>query len=283
MPLRRVGGSVRVQEAGDGPPVVFVHGASNTGVSWAQLVALLDGHRCLVMDRPGCGLSEPLASSFADVAALRAFADHFVVDVIDGLDLDEAHVISTSYGGYLTMCAALAHPDRIGRVVEMGFLPGARIDRLPFVMRASSVPGLGRIAGAIPANERMVRSMFKQIGLRQALAGGKVTQELIDCFVSILRDTDTMRNELRAGPRLIRPIRGFDEAIMFSPEALAAMRVPYLFIWGEEDPMGGAAEARRFAASVAGAELELVPGAGHAVWIDEPDLVATATRRFLER
>ena len=62
--LERTGLTVRVQEVGQGPAVVLIHGASNSGASWAGLVARLDGFRCLLLDRPGCGLSDPQASPF---------------------------------------------------------------------------------------------------------------------------------------------------------------------------------------------------------------------------
>jgi hypothetical protein len=48
--LGRTGVTVRVQEVGQGPSVVFVHGASNCGTSWAPLVARLDGFRCVMLD-----------------------------------------------------------------------------------------------------------------------------------------------------------------------------------------------------------------------------------------
>ncbi|MBV9934605.1 MAG: hypothetical protein JO367_09925, partial [Actinobacteria bacterium] len=50
--LRRTATRVRVQMVGDGPPVVFVHGASNGGASWATLVNRLEGFRCILLDRP---------------------------------------------------------------------------------------------------------------------------------------------------------------------------------------------------------------------------------------
>ena len=56
--LPRIGVTVRVQELGQGPAVVFVHGGSNSGTSWAQLAAQLSGFRCVMLDRPGCGLSD---------------------------------------------------------------------------------------------------------------------------------------------------------------------------------------------------------------------------------
>ena len=50
---------------------------------------------------------------------------------------------------------------------------------------------------------------------------------------------------------------------------------------GEEDPFGTAEGARRFAARLPNAELELLAGAGHAVWMDDPDHAAATVRRSL--
>lgn len=58
--LARLGINVRVMEVGEGPPAVFIHGATVAGPSWADLAARLPGVRCLLVDRPGCGRSEPL-------------------------------------------------------------------------------------------------------------------------------------------------------------------------------------------------------------------------------
>src|SRR5687767_5615639 len=50
--LERNDVDVRVQEVGEGPPVLFIHGASTSGASWARLVARFPGYRCIVLDRP---------------------------------------------------------------------------------------------------------------------------------------------------------------------------------------------------------------------------------------
>jgi len=84
--LERTGAAVRIQEVGEGPPVVFVHGASNGGTSWASLAARLDGFRCILVDRPGCGLSPPLDARLPDMTHLDGFADYLVVDVLDDPD-----------------------------------------------------------------------------------------------------------------------------------------------------------------------------------------------------
>ena len=167
--LRRTGVHVRVQEIGEGAPIVFVHGASNCGGSWAQLVAGLEGFRSVVLDRPGCGLSEPVSGGFDDVARLGAFADDLIVDVLDALDIERAHVASTSFGGFIALHTAAADPDRIDRLIEFGWTIGAPIASTPLVMRMASIRALGRMMTAIPPSEGMVRSVLKAAGLPRCL------------------------------------------------------------------------------------------------------------------
>ena len=58
--LPRNGVRVRVQEVGEGPPALFLHGGPNSGSTWAPLLEHLEGFRCLLLDRPGTGLSDPI-------------------------------------------------------------------------------------------------------------------------------------------------------------------------------------------------------------------------------
>ena len=106
---------------------------------------------------------------------------------------------------------------------------------------------------------------------------------MLDWFVALLRDTPTMRNELKAGPRIIYARGGMNEDILFPANLLASMQTPIYFLWGAEDPLGGADIARRFVEQIPNAELELMPGAGHAVWMDDAGHAASATRAFLHR
>ena len=278
--LDRTGVTVRVQEAGDGPPVVFVHGASNSGVSWAQLVARLDGFRCLLVDRPGCGLSEPLPYTLDDPERLGAYGDGLIVDILDALKLDHAYVVATSFGGYFALRGAAAHPDRIDRVVEFGWTVGAPVGAVPLMLRIGGIPTFGRLAGLVPPNERAARAMLRSIGLRGALASGRFSQQMMDTYLSLLRDTHTMRNELKAGPHTFR-LRGFNKSVFLSESLLGTIHTPTYFLWGEDDPMGDAEIARQFVSNIPGAELEMMPDAGHAVWIDDADHAAATTRRFL--
>lgn len=274
--LARSGVTVRVQEVGEGAAVLLVHGGLNAGASWATLVARLEGFHCLMLDRPGCGLSDPHAG-LDDFEQLAAFADTLIVDVLDALGLDSAHLIATSFGGYFALRSAAAHPERTDRVMELGYPVGA--NRMPLQIRLSGLPMVGRLLTALPLTDRSVRAMLRQIGLRQALEAGRISQEMIDWYLALLRDTDTMRNELSSGPRF--PIRRMDDRALLPASLLASIVSPVQFLWGEEDPFGGADVARRFVAYLRTADLELMAGVGHAPWMDDPDHAATVTRRFL--
>jgi pimeloyl-ACP methyl ester carboxylesterase len=279
--LDRTGVTVRVQEVGEGLPIVFVHGLSNGALSWATLAARLDGFRCVLLDRPGCGLSEPLAATLDDPGALAAYGDALVVDVLDALAIDHAHIVGTSFGGYFALRAAAAHPGRVDRVVEFGWTVGSPTKTLPLVLRLGSMPAVGRLMNMMPINERAVRAMLGSIGLRQALANGRFSQAMVDAYVSLLRDTDTMRNELRQGPHAFQ-WRGIDKSTLLDAGLLSTIGTPTYFLWGEEDPMGDAAIARAFVSQIPGAELEMMPAAGHAVWVDDVEHAAAVTRQFLE-
>ena len=188
--------------------------------------------------------------------------------------------MGTSFGGYFALRAAAAHPDRITTCTELGWTFGAPVESTPLVMRLAMHPLAGRLMTRIRPNERMVRSLLKQIGLRHALEAGRFGDVEIAWFLSLLRDTDTMRNEIDAIPRIVT-LRGFNDDTKLPASLLARVTVPTYFLWGEQDPMGGSAVAREFVRQLPDAELDLLPEAGHAPWIDDPDDVAQRVGGFL--
>jgi pimeloyl-ACP methyl ester carboxylesterase len=280
--LPSTGTKVRVQTIGEGPPVLFIHGTSNCGASWAPLVAQLPRSRCLVPDRPGCGLSDPLPSRFEGVQQLVDFADDFVPTVLDALDIDRAAVVSTSFGGLLAVHSAAAHPERFDRLLHFAWTFGAPIEKFPLVMRLAGVRLLDHLLLSLPPSTGMVKSILRQIGLGDALAAGRISDEFLAWFQSMMRDTDTLRNELRTNPRLGTPIRGLNRDVLITDEVLGSVEVSTKFAWGTADPFGGADAARAFTQRIPGAELTLLEGMGHAPWIDDPERCADIATSFLE-
>ena len=277
--LSRLGTKVRVLDVGDGPPILFVHGGSASGANWAPLIAHLDGFRCLLLDRPGCGLSAPLDDDLSDLDRFGAVAGELVADVLDGLDLPKAHVVATSLGGHLALRGAAAHPDRIDRMVEFGFVPGAPLSHLPMSMRIATLPGVGRLMTSIPPTRSTIRMILRQLGMGPALKDGRISPEMVDWFHALLRFTPTMRNESNL-PRALVEKAGTGAGVL-PAKLLSEVRCPILFAWGETDPMGGADVARSFVSLVPGAELELWPETGHAPWVEHPERAAALVADFL--
>ena len=128
----------------------------------------------------------------------------------------------------------------------------------------------------------MIPSILRQAGLSNALKAGSVSDEFIDWFLAVVSDTDTIRNELTTNPPIITPIRGLNPDVALTDELLGALETPVKFVWGTNDLFGGENTARQLTASLPNAELDLMPGAGHAPWIDDPDHAAASARSFLQ-
>ena len=123
----RQSGRVHVIEAGDGPPVVHLHGNNTSSLSHLMLLEHLTTVRSYLVDRPGCGLSDP--DDFPR-SSFRERAVRFVDDVLDELQLESAVVVGASGGGSWAVWYALDRPERVRGLVMLGsvpLLPGARI------------------------------------------------------------------------------------------------------------------------------------------------------------
>lgn len=279
--LPRIGTEARVQDLGAGRPVLFLHGASTCGTSWADLAALLPDMHCLLLDRPGTGLSDPLDRPIRGVEDLAALGDTLVVDVLDGLGIESAGLVTSSFGGFFGFRAALVAPERVRRIVEFGWSAGAPLGNIPLALRLGGTPPLGRLLSHLPTNDATVRRLFRGIGLREAVDGGRISTEAIRAYGALLRETDTMRNEVEIGGCFLSPARRGDPRLVLSEDDRRRISAPVRFIWGEGDPFGGSGVAREFAAAFPEATLELLPGVGHAPWMDDAGHAARLVREFL--
>ena len=279
--LARIGTEVRTQELGAGQPVLFVHGASTCGTSWADLAARLPDMHCILLDRPGTGLSGPLDPPVRHAVELVALADTLVLDVLDSLGLDSADLVTTSFGGFFGFRAALAAPNRIRRIVEFGWSAGARLGNVPLALRLGGTPPLGRLLSHLPTNDATVRRLFRGIGLREAVDGRRISAEAIRAYGALLRETDTMRNEIEIGACFLSPARRGDPLTVLTAADRGRILAPVRFVWGERDPFGGPEIAREFAGAFPDPILELLPGVGHAPWMDDAEHAARVVREFL--
>lgn len=274
--LERLGGKARVLIAGEGPPVLFVPGVMTGGAVFAGLVGRLPDFRCIMIDRPGTGLSPLLPSPPTDLPGQERVADALLVDVMDSLGLDRTDIVSTSLGGWTTFRSAAAHPDRFTRISALAFQMGARIENAPMSMRMPAPAWM--LPRRIKATPRLVRAMLKSAGMRGAIERGLFSDELLGWIVAQLRYTETFRNDSIYNPGPIGP-RGPIDEVRHSRELLACVTAPVHLFWGADDIFAGEDSAREFAEMLPDAKVEMIDGAGHAPWLDEPELAASAVRQ----
>ena len=124
--------------AGDGPPVVHLHGTNTSSLSHLMLAGRTPGLRSYLVDRPGCGLSDP--DSFQP-GHFREYAVDFVGDVLDALDLEPRVLVGASGGGIWATWYALAHPERVRGLVMLGSVPTLPGGRIPLPLRLAATPG----------------------------------------------------------------------------------------------------------------------------------------------
>lgn len=269
---------LRVLDIGFGEPVLFVHGLLGPD-AFAPLVRELRDFRCLVLDRPGWGLSTRL-----DYANLRLGS--FVADLLDGvlggLGLDRVHVVGASGGTLWALRLAEAHPERVGRVVLIGAGPLLDELRVPSWLRLMASP-LGALMLRNTRRETL-RSVLEQAGHRESLDDGRIPEELLAWRLAASRETDAMPSErdmLRDA--LVRwPTGRWRAGALFSRPALRAIRQRTLYLHAAADPVGAIGVARRITELLPQGELDIVEGQSHEPWLEDPRGIASRLTRFLQ-
>jgi 4,5:9,10-diseco-3-hydroxy-5,9,17-trioxoandrosta-1(10),2-diene-4-oate hydrolase len=257
-------------EAGSGPALVLLHG-SGPGVSaWSNFrgnFAVFAQHfRTVLWDMPGFGRSDlpPLDRAYPQVAA-----EH-LLRLLDGLGVDRAHLLGNSMGGYVALELALAHPERVGRVVGMGpgglaantFGPepseGAR--RLFDFMRSPSKETMAAWVDTMVANKAVVDDELIEERLANATAPGAM-EAAMAIFASVVQHPDEV-------PLWAR---------------LRGLRSPVLLTWGRDDrmlPVEGAFFGYR---QLPDAELHVFAGCGHWAQVERKEEFERVVLEFLGR
>jgi pimeloyl-ACP methyl ester carboxylesterase len=269
---------LRVQEIGEGPPLLFLHGTPNAGTTWAPLALKLADYRCLLIDLPGCGLSDPFDYQMAD---LQGMVVAMMEAAVWALEIEKVSIVASSSGSTFAYWYALAHPQAVERIVHLGApgqVEGAPVDLLTRLM---TVPVLNRLlVRVMPTSIGGVKNIYSQIGHGPAIEDGRIPAAYLDWTSHLLADTDTMQHTLKMG-ELVLNWRGYRPQFLLGAQALSRLSQPMQYIWSEADPFGGADLARQTAAASPNSELHLLPGEGHLPWFDAQDEVLHLMRDFL--
>ncbi len=265
MPIFHAGrGHMQYETLGSGRPVVLIHGFTNYGLAWApQLAPLVHGGcRVIVPDLHGHGGSAAATAlcTVADFAAdLAALLDH--------LGTAPAVLCGLSLGGMVAQQLALDRPEQVAGLLIAN----------------------SRASFSGPAMEALVEdwvALFRQDDgpVRRLQA---TWPHLVN---AAFRDSSAGRAAFDAWQRVLTPLPGASLCHVAQGMTrfdlrgrLGAIRVPTLVVSGEHDRLFTPDQAREIAAGIAGAGVEVIPGAGHISSMDSADRFNRLLMMFLER
>ena len=268
-------GRVHVVEAGDGPPVVHLHGNNTSSLSHLMMLEHQADMHSYLVDRPGFGLSDP-----EDVPPerFRAHAVRFVDDVLDELRLDSAFVAGASGGGSWALWYALDRPQRVRGLILLGsvpLLPGARI---PIPIRLVATPVLGQLVSrTLKPNRRALIRLMAMMGERDTIVRHP---DLLDSLLDSARDPVATAANVAELQALLSPF-GPRPSTRIRAEELRRLSVPTMMIWGDHDPVVSLADARTVADLIPAARLEVLP-AGHVPQLGHPARVVALMEAFID-
>ncbi len=262
-------GTVRYREAGEGPPIVFVHGYLVDGRLWDGVVdGLSDRFRCIAPDWPMGSHLVPVPD--ADLTPYGVAA--LIADFLAKLELEDVTLVGNDSGGSQCQIVSTRHRERIGRLVltncdtHENFPPGL----------FKLLPPLAKVPGAMTALAAPLRIQALARAAFRPFTKEPLPPELVAAW-SLPSTTDRrIRDDNR---RLVVDMR--KRYTIEAAERLSQDSPPLLITWGTDDRwVFPIRYAERLAGEVAGAELVRIPGGRTFLPFDQPQRVAEEIAQF---
>ena len=248
--LNRGGVEIYYEVHGSGPPLILTHGYSSTSAMWhGQIEALAKQHQLILWDMRGHGQSD-YPDDLAAYSESLTVAD--IAALLDTVGADKAVVGGLSLGGYMSLAFHRVHPERVRALLIIDTGPGFKKDDARDVWNKRA---------------RDTGDRFERDGLGVLKSASRE------------RASVTHRNAkgLALAARGMLPQR--DARVI---ESLPDIKVPSLVVVGADDvPFLAASDY--MAAKIPGAQKIVIPNAGHAVNIDQPQAFIDAVLPFLDQ
>jgi pimeloyl-ACP methyl ester carboxylesterase len=261
---------IRAHVVGEGPAIVFVHGALVNANLWRRVVPRLDGFTRVTLDLPLGSHLDPMPKD-ADLTP-PALAE-LIADAIESLGLDRVTLVGNDTGGALTQLVATSRPERVGALVLTSC---DAFDSFPprffeLVLAPAKVPGVIPIAfGALRL--RPLRRLPIAYGW---LSNEAPEREVEDSYVLPVLTRGPIRRDVRKVLRGVDPSYTIDAATK-----LAHWDRPALIAWSQNDRFFPTDHAERLAKLIPGARLEWIEGARTFSAEDAPERLAGAIADF---
>ena len=251
------GQTIAYRQAGKGVALVLLHGFLCDSRCWRhQLSHLSDQFRVVAWDAPGAGSSSDPPNTFTTANYV-----HCLAGFLDAIGIERAHVLGLSWGGILAQEFYRLHAKRFHSLILADTYAGWR--------------------GSLPETiwkERLATCLQDASGPPEALDAKFVPGLFTDAAPQHLRD------EISAIVAEFHPV-GFRLMSLSSAEVdtrslLPSLDVATMVLWGNDDRRSPLQVAEQLHAAIPGAELAIVPNAGHLSNMEQPDVFNGHVRRF---
>ncbi|MDG3011649.1 alpha/beta fold hydrolase [Rhodococcus sp. D2-41] len=267
-------GVLRYHEAGDGPPLLLLHGSGPGVTGWRNYRGVLgdfaEHFRCLILEFPGFGVSDP-GDGHPMMMAVPA-----VTRFLDGLGLDSVNVIGNSMGGIVAANVAIAQPDRVRKLVSVGGI-GRN------VLAPSPGEGIKLLTEFTdnPTREGLIRWLHSMV-----YDPAVVTEQLIEERWELATEPQTLEIARRMySSKAFAATQAAGKASNVTPywAQLHKITAPTLLTWGRDDRVSPVDMAMLPMRDLPNGELHVFPNCGHWTMIEAKDAWVAAVLAFLRR
>lgn len=256
---------VRYLSAGEGPPLLLIHGMFTSATSWSRLIPWLSHRfRVIAPDLPGFGASE---KATRHPLTREAFAET-LCDLLAGVGVPRAHVVGHGLGGAIALSLAADHPEFVDRLAVINTPPAKGPTALQ--NRLALTPVLGSFFLKQFYNRAAFHGYFRDTLYATPAAYDRAR---VDAWFDAFDPPEARECALRA-------LRNSSDLSALVPR-IAKVRAPTMVIWGERDRQGPTHLGRRLANEIVGARFEPIARAGHCPHEEAPEPTADALLRHL--
>lgn len=271
-------GGVRLHyaEAGEGEPLVLVHGWPQHWFEWRDVIGpLAERHRVICPDLRGFGWSEAPGAGYEK----ETLAGDLIA-LFEALGLERVRLVGHDWGGFVGFLICLRRPDLVERFLALNIIhpwPKVGARSLFDVWRPMhayflSTPVIGERA------LRHASALVRRV-LEAAAHPGTFTPTELDAFAAPLREPPRARATVSLYRSfLLREL----PALARGRYADARLRPPTLLLFGADDLVITERFLRGFEDHADDMELELVPGTGHFIVDEQPELVTERALAFFD-
>jgi len=235
-------------QEGEQLPVVLLHGAGGSHLSWPSGIRRMPGYRVFALDLPGHG-----KSGGRGLQSIPRYTE-VVLEWLESMDMHTAVFVGHSMGSAIAQILALDHPDHVLGLALIGSATRMRVNPVLIEETAHETTFLNAVGKVISwsFSPQTPEELKAQVAMRLAQTRPSV---LHSDFLACDAYDVTSR--------------------------ICEITQPALIISGKEDRMTPVRHAYFIADSLPNAQLQVIEGAGHMVMIEKPVEVANALSRFL--